>query len=148
MKKLLLSMLLAFGTTQAADTVSHLDDGGSGGKTIQLAVVGPYSKNDPVAEQIRMATDLALDEAREYITVNFGLELEIVVIDDENNIANTGKILKQIENNQRIVGVISASSSEITEVLVEQLAKDKIAVISATASSNNLTDRGMATSTA
>ncbi|GGJ55039.1 branched-chain amino acid ABC transporter substrate-binding protein [Deinococcus roseus] len=141
MKKLVISMLLALGAAQSTDAPSQMDDGGNGGKTIHLAIVGPYSKNDPVAEQIRMATELALEEAREYISVNFGWQLDTITIDDQDDLGNVGKVVKQLNADSRLVGVISASNSEITAELVEQLSRDKIPVISSTATSNMLTER-------
>lgn len=145
MKKIALSVMLVLGLATAAnstDKLSQVDDGGNGGKTLHIAVVGPYSKNDPVAEQIRMATELALEEAKDYISVHFGWHLDTVTIDDEDNIGSVGKVMRQLNNDPRLVGVISASDSDITMALVEQLSKEKIPVISPTATANKLTDRG------
>ncbi|GEM46612.1 branched-chain amino acid ABC transporter substrate-binding protein [Deinococcus cellulosilyticus] len=141
MKKIAIGALLLLGAAQATDAPSQMDDGGSGGKTLHIAIVGPYSKNDPVAEQIRMATELALEEAKDYISVNFGWHLDTITVDDEDNLNSVSKVLKKLSADNRLVGVVTASNSDITAALVEQLSKDRIPVISSTATSNSLTER-------
>lgn len=130
-RSLAVSMLLAglaAGSAQAA--------------TIKVAVVGPMSGDvSGFGSEIRRGAELAVAEQAAAFKA-LGHDLVLVPYDDQASATVAGPLAKKIVADRSVLGVVGAFNSSVSNVLAQNFAATKLAIISPGSTNDLLTGHG------
>jgi ABC-type branched-subunit amino acid transport system substrate-binding protein/tRNA A-37 threonylcarbamoyl transferase component Bud32 len=110
-------------------------------KSIKIAVVAPISDDLDKAEEMIRGLAQAQWEVNAAGGIN-GLPIKITLVDDSQDQNTVKKIAQAVANNQDILGIIGHLSSDNSMAASDIYQKEKILMISPTATSTNLTGKG------
>jgi ABC-type branched-subunit amino acid transport system substrate-binding protein/tRNA A-37 threonylcarbamoyl transferase component Bud32 len=110
-------------------------------KSIKIAVVAPISDDLDKAEEMIRGLAQAQWEVNAAGGIN-GLPIKIILVDDSQDQNTVKKIAQEVANNQDILAIIGHLSSDNSIAASEVYQKEKILMISPTATSTNLTGKG------
>lgn len=110
-------------------------------KSIKIAVVAPISDDLDKAEEMIRGLAQAQWEVNAAGGIN-GLPIKIIFVDDAKDKNTVKKIAQEVANNQDILAIIGHLSSDNSMFASEVYQKEKILMISPTATSTNLTGKG------
>jgi ABC-type branched-subunit amino acid transport system substrate-binding protein len=110
-------------------------------KSIKIAVVAPISDDLDKAEEMIRGLAQAQWEVNAAGGIN-GLPIKIILVDDSQDQNTVKKIAQAVANNQDILGIIGHLSSDNSMAASDIYQKEKILMISPTATSTNLTGKG------
>ncbi|MEH2231100.1 MAG: bifunctional serine/threonine-protein kinase/ABC transporter substrate-binding protein [Nostoc sp.] len=109
--------------------------------SIAIAVVAPITDDLNKAEEMIRGLAQAQWEVNAAGGIN-GLPIKIILVNDSQDQNTVRQTAQEIVNNQNILGIIGHLSSDNSMVASEVYQKGKILMISPTATSTNLTNKG------
>lgn len=122
--------------------LAGLAAGSAQAATIRVAVVGPMSGDvSGFGSEMRRGAELAVTEQAAAFRA-LGHELVLVPYDDQASATVAGPLAKKIVADKSVLGVVGAFNSSVSNVLAQNFAASRLALISPGSTNDLLTDHG------